>query len=36
MDGVKVIEDVKRYEVSLQKLPLRPDITSLFESMTPY
>jgi AraC-like DNA-binding protein len=28
--------DVKRYEVSLQKLPLRPDITSLFESMTPY
>lgn len=27
---------MKRYNVSLRELPLRPDITSLFESMTPY
>jgi AraC-like DNA-binding protein len=32
----RLLPDAKRYEVSLQKLPSRPDITSLFESMTPY
>jgi AraC-like DNA-binding protein len=32
----QIPEDVKRHKVSLQKLPLRPDIQSLFESMTPY
>ncbi|MDR1357507.1 MAG: AraC family transcriptional regulator [Tannerellaceae bacterium] len=36
LDKKQLPEDVKRHEVSLQKLPLRPDITSLFESMTPY
>jgi AraC-like DNA-binding protein len=36
LDKKRLPADVKRYKVSLQKLPLRPDITSLFESMTPY
>jgi hypothetical protein len=36
LDKKQLPEDGKRHKVSLQKLPLRPDITSLFESMTPY
>lgn len=36
LDKRTIPTDVKRYNVSLRKLPLRPDITSLFESMTPY
>jgi AraC-like DNA-binding protein len=36
LDKKQLPEDVKRHKISLQKLPLRPDITSLFESMTPY
>lgn len=36
LDKQTIPNDVKRYNVSLRQLPLRPDITSLFESMTPY
>ena len=37
LDKTKLPTDAKRHKVSLQKLPAkRPDIKSLFESMTPY
>ncbi|KAA6333130.1 Exoenzyme S synthesis regulatory protein ExsA [termite gut metagenome] len=36
LDKNKIPEYVKRHKVSLQKIPLRPDIQSLFESMMPY
>jgi AraC-like DNA-binding protein len=36
LDKSQIPEDVKRHKGSVQKLPLRPDIASLFESMTPY
>jgi hypothetical protein len=36
LDKNTIPEDVKRHKVSLQKISLRPDIQSLFESMMPY
>jgi AraC-like DNA-binding protein len=36
LDKNKLPAESKRPKISLCKLPLRPDITSLFESMTPY
>lgn len=36
LDKTRIPHDAKRSKVSLMKIPTRPDITSLFESLRPY
>jgi hypothetical protein len=36
LDKKQLPADAKRHGVSLQRLPLHPDVACLFESMTPY